>query len=169
MMEMIVRSHHCHDHGRLMLDLALGCLGDEDAARAEQMRTSCATCREWWTANLEGQGPERLDRAVAEVFTAFQAPRRRRLSPWLSAAAAALVVLCLAALWHMSADVADRSSHPSFVDVAGGQGTDAVNGEVIAVFDFESGTSSSPDSAVLDSVSMVDFESGTLDSWTPNT
>jgi len=90
-------SPRCPEHGRTVLDLALGRLDDEAAFRAEEVLRSCDVCSGWWQAHLEGDAATVLNGAVSEAWAAFSAPRRRRLRPWLAAAAAA--VLGLTVYW----------------------------------------------------------------------
>jgi len=89
----MVTTPTCPDHGRLVLDLALGRLDDPAAERAEAIRCSCPCCAAWWSDNLEGEQGLTVEREVAAVFARFAAPRRRHLAPWLAAAAAALLAL----------------------------------------------------------------------------
>jgi hypothetical protein len=109
----------CPDHGRKVLDLALGRLDDEDGVRAEKILRSCDVCSGWWQAHLEGDAASVVDSAVGEAWAGFSAPRRRRLRPWLAAAAA--VVFALTVYW---AQDLGRGSHqpPAVVAEAGPEG-----------------------------------------------
>lgn len=97
-------SETCGQHGRLILDFALGRLDDEAAEEADRVLAGCPSCQEWWRRNFEGKVAAAIDAAVAEGFSCFAAPRRRRARRWLAAAAAAVLITCggLVWRWHSS-------------------------------------------------------------------
>jgi hypothetical protein len=99
-------SPRCPEHGRMVLDLARGKLDDGDAVRAEEIRRACSVCSGWWRAHLEGEAALVVDSAVSEAWTRVSPPLRRRLRPWLAAAAAAAFALTV--FW---AQDLGRSSH----------------------------------------------------------
>ncbi len=157
----------CPDHGDLMLELALGRLDDGEAARAEDLRTSCAGCRQLWSSSFDESALAVVDTAVAGAFAGFRAPRRR-LGGWWAAAAAAVLVLGIGAtslLWRGGEDPAVASRQP------------ADSGAVLSVWDFENGTLAAENSpAVVEAgaqsaaegggaVFTNDLESGDLASW----
>jgi hypothetical protein len=90
---------NCPDHGRLVLDLALGRLDDVEAAKAEAARASCPVCEAWWRENLEGEIAESIDRSLTVVFADLELPRRRRGHSWMAAAAAVVMTLGAGTLW----------------------------------------------------------------------
>ena len=100
-----MRLPNCPNHGRQMLDLAQGRLDDRAAAEAEEVRVSCPVCSAWWDSELEGDLAASLDAAVAAGLKEFR-PVRRRLSAWMPAAAAALLVVGAVAIWFGGHDVA---------------------------------------------------------------
>ncbi len=89
----------CPDHGRLVLDLALGKLDDAAATRAEIVRSQCPICRAWWREQLEGDTSDVVDNAVAAALSTVDLPDRRHRRAWLAVAAAAVVVVGIGALW----------------------------------------------------------------------
>jgi hypothetical protein len=123
---------HCPEHGRLVLDLALGALDDEQAAAAEDARSSCPACSNWWRAELEGEAAQRVDSAVAEVLGRLVLPARRRHHRWMALAAVAVMTFGVGALWL----VREPAQDPSLS--AGSAPTEAV--AVIRSFDFEEET-----------------------------
>jgi hypothetical protein len=157
----------CPDHGDLMLELALGRLDDGEAARAEELRTSCAGCRQLWSSSFDGPALAVVDAAVAGAFAGFRAPRYRRRG-WWAAAAAAVLVLGIGAtslLWRGGEDPAVASRQP------------ADSGAVLSVWDFEDGTLAAEASPTVvearvqsategeGAVFTNDLESGDLASW----
>jgi hypothetical protein len=90
---------NCPDHERLVLDLALGRLDDTDAARAEDVRTTCPTCRTWWAAQFDSDACEQVDGAVAAVFDGLELPRRQTSRQWMGLAAALVMAAGATALW----------------------------------------------------------------------
>lgn len=88
----------CPDHGRLVLDLALGRLDDDLAVDAEHALETCPGCRSWWHEHLEGDAAEAVDGAVATAFAGLELPARRRGS-WLAAAAVIVMTVGVGALW----------------------------------------------------------------------
>lgn len=94
-----MNSPNCPEHGRLVLDLALGRLDDDSAVLAEETLTSCPVCRDWWRTQFEGEDAALIDEAVASVFDEFQPPVRRRSHGWIAVAAAAVMTIGVGALW----------------------------------------------------------------------
>ena len=92
---------NCPDHGRLVLDLALGGLDDGESAAADAVRSSCPICRAWWREQLEGAAADLVDRELAGVFAELELPGRQRRHRWLAAAAAAVMTLGVGSLWLM--------------------------------------------------------------------
>jgi len=90
----------CPDHGRLMLDLALGRLDDRSAVEAEAVRLACPTCAGWWRSELEGAAASAVDQAVGSAFASFQPPASSRVARWLPVAAAATLAAGAGLLWH---------------------------------------------------------------------
>jgi hypothetical protein len=89
----------CPEHGRLVLDLALGRLDDASATEAESIRERCPVCRAWWRAELDGEAAEVVDRAVVEALGSLELPRRTRRFGWAAAAAAVVMALGVGAIW----------------------------------------------------------------------
>lgn len=100
----------CPNHGRLVLDLALGRLDDRSAIEAEAVRLSCPSCAAWWQSELEAAGAVAVDEAVGSVFAAFQAPARSRVARWLPVAAAAALAAGAGVLWYQQGDVQSPGS-----------------------------------------------------------
>ena len=92
-------SPNCPDHGRLVLDLALGRLDDDAAAEAESISESCPVCRAWWQEQFEGGVAEVVDDAVSAALTDLELPVRRRSHGWMAAAAAVVMALGVGAIW----------------------------------------------------------------------
>jgi hypothetical protein len=96
----MMRAPTCPDHGRLVLDLALGRLDDRSAAEAEAVRLSCPICAGWWRSEIEAATAVAVDQAVGSVFAAFQPPARSRVTRWLPVAAAAALAAGAGVLWY---------------------------------------------------------------------
>jgi hypothetical protein len=96
---MMMYSPNCPDHGRLVLDLALGRLDDPAALEAEVVSESCPVCRAWWQEQFEGVAAEVVDEAVATAFGDLQLPGRRRGYRWMAAAAAVIMTLGVGTIW----------------------------------------------------------------------
>ena len=94
-----MNSPNCPDHGRLVLDLALGRLDDVAAFEAETISESCPVCREWWREQFCGDVAAVVDEAVAVTFSDLQLPRRRRGYGWMAAAAAVVMTLGVGTIW----------------------------------------------------------------------
>lgn len=92
-------SPNCPDHGRLVLDLALGRLDDDASATAERIGESCPVCRQWWREQFDGDAAAVVDEAVAAIFSDLQLPSRRRGYGWVAAAAAVVMTLGAGAIW----------------------------------------------------------------------
>lgn len=95
-----MRAPHCPNHGRLVLDLALGRLEDGPAAAAEEVRASCPICSAWWRAELEGPAATELDTVLQSTIAEFMPPARRRVARWLPVAAAATLAAAAGLFWH---------------------------------------------------------------------
>lgn len=89
----------CPDHGRLVLDLALGRLDDRTAIEAEAVRRECPSCAAWWRSELEAASVT-VDQAVGAVFAAFEPPARSRAARWLPVAAAAALAVGAGVFWY---------------------------------------------------------------------
>jgi len=94
-----MNSPNCPDHGRLVLDLALGRLDDAAVFEAETISESCPVCREWWREQFCGDVAAVVDEAVAVTFSDLQLPRRRRVYGWMAAAAAVVMTLGVGTIW----------------------------------------------------------------------
>jgi len=92
-------SPNCPDHGRLVLDLALGRLDDEAAGKAESVRESCPVCRAWWHEHFESDAAQAVDDVVAVTFSDLQLPARRRSHRLMAAAAAVVMAFGVGTLW----------------------------------------------------------------------
>ena len=90
---------NCPDHGRTVLDLALGRLDDEAALQAEGLLDTCPVCRDWWQEQFGGEDVATVDAAVAEIFNGLELPTRRRSHGWMAVAAVAVMTLGVAGLW----------------------------------------------------------------------
>ena len=100
----MMRIPTCPEHGRLVLDLALGRLDDQAAAEAESVRTSCPECAAWWRAELEGELAHRFDHSIETAFESFS-PARRRRPAWMPVAAAAALAVGGGLLWYASGTI----------------------------------------------------------------
>lgn len=150
-----LRQDPCQDHGRLVLDLALGRLDDDRARVAERARQTCPSCRSWWEDSLEGEPAVEVDRAVAEAFASFEAPRNLHRSShqrlWL-AAAAVFVVAVLGLLLEpgrggkssLPGGIADDAladgARPPVTSAVQATGETSAGSDRIFAADFESGT-----------------------------
>jgi hypothetical protein len=165
-MEIVMRAPDCHDHGRLVLELALGRLEDNEADRAEAVRCHCPTCSEWWATTFDCEQAAAVHNQVSDVFRSLELPRRSRFHPWWAAAAAAAVVACVVGLWTIGPGLDSGVTYHANGEVA------PVD-EVIAVFDFESGTVAELGTVVENGspepVFAADFESGSLGDLVPHT
>ena len=94
-----MHSPNCPDHGRLVLDLAMGRLEDAAALEAESASTSCPVCRGWWLERFEGGPAGVVDEAVAATFSNLQLPARRRGYGWMAAAAAVVMTFGVGTIW----------------------------------------------------------------------
>lgn len=90
---------NCPEHGRLVLDLALGRLEDEAAIRAEAVSESCPVCRAWWQQHFGHAEVGTVDDAVAATFGILRLPARRHNHGWLAAAAAMVMAFGVGTLW----------------------------------------------------------------------
>jgi hypothetical protein len=99
LVETMMNSPNCPEHGRLVLDLALGRLDDDNAVLAEETLATCPVCRDWWQTQFEGEDAALVDEAVASVFDELQLPVRRRSHGWMAVAAAAVLTIGIGALW----------------------------------------------------------------------
>jgi len=94
-----MNSPNCPDHGRLVLDLALGRLDDAAAFEAESISESCPVCREWWQEQFGSDAAVVVDEAVAAAFSDLQLPARRPGYGWMAAAAAVVMTLSVGTIW----------------------------------------------------------------------
>lgn len=121
----------CPDHGRLVLDLALGRLDDASAARAEEARTSCSVCRRWWREQLSGSAVKPVDDAVAKAFAELELPARRSSRRWMAVAAAVVMTVGVGLLW-MSRDPLEPGARQA---LSGSASVDRI--ATIQTMDFE--------------------------------
>lgn len=98
-----MNSPNCPDHGRLVLDLAMGRLDDAASFEAESISESCPVCREWWQEQFGSDAAATVDEAVAATFSDLHLPARRRGYGWMAAAAAVVMTLGVGSIW-MSQD-----------------------------------------------------------------
>jgi hypothetical protein len=96
---MMMNSPNCPDHGRLVLDLALGRLDDGASVTAESLSESCPVCREWWREQFDSDAAATVDKAVAATFSDLRLPARRRGYGWMAAAAAVVMSLGVGSIW----------------------------------------------------------------------
>ncbi len=94
-----MRIPNCPDHGREVLDLALGRLDDRAAVEAESVRATCPVCSAWWQEELEGDVAHRLDHSIESAFESFL-PARQRRSVWMPVAAAAALAVGSGLVWY---------------------------------------------------------------------
>lgn len=90
-----MKSVNCPEHGETVLQLARGLVDPGEAARAELIRTDCAHCAVWWTAELDGRRFPGVDASVEQTLRAFvppQARKRVRRDYLVAAATVALAV-----------------------------------------------------------------------------
>lgn len=100
----------CPHHEQLMLRLALGELDALDETRAEQVRSSCRECADWWTAHQEGQAADIVARVVDEVFASFEPPKKRVRYEWLPLTAAAMLAIAIGVFRQEPVPQTSRSS-----------------------------------------------------------
>lgn len=93
-------SFTCPDHGRLVVDLALGRLDSADSERADDVSRRCPDCSSWWRREI-GDASAAVDVGVAEAFAAFVPPVASRRPVWLRLAAVAVVVLACGLGWEL--------------------------------------------------------------------
>ena len=158
---------NCPDHENLVLELARGLLDDREVLRAENVRQGCVHCKAWWSETFESEAMAAVDGAVAEAFSDFRAPARRRRA-WLAAAAAAVLAVGIGATAVFWSGSGERQAGPSVPES---------NGAVLATWDFENGTVSAVPASVPDvptpdaehagdpAVFNSDLESGDLSGW----
>jgi hypothetical protein len=180
-----MHASRCHEHGSLVRDLALGHLGDAEAERAENILGSCASCQAWWSENVENERAMAVDTAVREGLATFKAPSRRRQRQWWAVAAAVILAVATGMLWHLG-------SGPVAVETQALHDTPkpVLRPEVstISVIDFESAIAE-PELEIVghlavdetaearqaarpkqaEAIFTGDFESGSLDGWSPST
>jgi hypothetical protein len=112
-MERDVKAPNCPEHGRLVLDLARGRLDDVRASDAERVLDTCPVCSAWWSTHLEGHVADAVDQAVDRSFAAFSPPQRRRVSGWMPAAAAVLLLVGAGLLWSPGDRAPAPADHPT--------------------------------------------------------
>jgi len=100
----------CPNHGRFVLDLALGRLDDRSAVEAEAVLLSCPSCAGWWRTELEAAAAVTVDQAVGSVFADFQPPSRSRVARWLPVAAAVALAAGAGVLWYQHGAVQSSGS-----------------------------------------------------------
>ena len=162
-----MRAPACPDHGRLVLDLALGRLDDRPALEAEAARVECPHCAAWWRSELEGAAAAAVERAVSSAFTAFEPPAARRVARWLPVAAAATVAAGAGLVWyrHGAVRAPEPSSGPStvaqetFESDRDGDGVVGIEDLGFAVHDEKAGEVIFADT----------LDDGELAGWTPHT
>ncbi|MCD4748588.1 MAG: hypothetical protein K8R59_04365 [Thermoanaerobaculales bacterium] len=116
---------NCPQHGDDVLGLARGLLVGADIERVEVILAECPHCADFWAEVFSGEAFDKVDGAVAEVFSDVVLPRRRRRRVWLAAAAAVVVMLAGTSLWRVSEEASS-----------------VLENQVVAIssFDFENGT-----------------------------
>ena len=162
-----MRAPDCPDHGRLVLDLALGRLDDRSAVDAEAVRLSCPSCAAWWRSELEATAAVAVDEAVRSAFAAFQPPARSRVARWLPVAAALALAAGAGVLWYQHGAVqapgsttpAGPLAHESFDGDRDGDG-------VIGIEDL--GFTVKVEQA-REAIFADTLDSGELAGWTTNT
>lgn len=90
-----MKSVNCPEHGETVLQLARGLVDPGEAARVELIRTDCAHCAAWWTAELDGRRFPEVDASVEQALRAFAPPQRQsrvRRDYLVAAATVALAV-----------------------------------------------------------------------------
>ena len=162
-----MRAPNCPDHGRLVLDLALGRLDDRSAAEAEAVRVSCPSCAGWWRSELEAATFVAVDLAVGSVFAAFQPPARSRVTRWLPVAAAAALAAGAGVLWYQHGAV----QSPGSTTPAGPLAQESFDGDrdgdgVIGIEDL--GFTVKVEQA-REAIFADTLEDGGLAGWTPHT
>jgi hypothetical protein len=158
---------NCPDHENLVLELARGLLDDREALRAENVRQGCVPCKAWWSETFNSEAMAAVDEAVAESFSSFRAPARRRRA-WLAAAAAAVLAVGIGATTVFWSGSGERQAGPVAPESSGA---------VLATWDFEDGEVSAVSASVSDvptpdvehvgdpAVFKSDLESGNLSGW----
>ena len=162
-----MRAPHCPNHGRLVLDLALGRLEDGPAADAEHVRASCPVCSAWWRTELEGPATTALDTVLRSSIAAFQPPARRRVARWLPVAAAASLAAAAGLLWNQHRVQPPMLTHADqgTVTVESFDGDRDGNGVVdIADLGFAVHVGGADEAIFADSL-----DDGQLTGWTPHT
>ena len=162
-----MRAPNCPDHGRLVLDLALGRLDDRSAAEAEAVRVSCPSCAGWWRSELEAATFVAVDLAVGSVFAAFQPPARSRVTRWLPVAAAAALAVGAGVLWYQHGAV----QSPGSTTPAGPLAQESFDGDrdgdgVIGIEDL--GFTVKVEQA-REAIFADTLDGGELAGWTPHT
>jgi hypothetical protein len=178
-----MQAPRCSEHGRLVLDLALGNLGDSEAELAETVQETCATCNAWWSQHFESESAMVVDQAVREALTSFRAPSRRRHQLWWAAAAAAVLALAVTALWQPESGLPSVPGTPVAVGAqalrgAATPGPPKLEEGLISINDFELGSLSENQAAIVDQpgfrqsaepIFNESFETGSFTGWTPET
>jgi len=192
---MMMHSPNCPEHGRLVLDLALGRLDDGASVTAESLSESCPVCREWWREQFDSDAAASVDEAVAAVFSDLRLPARRRGYGWMAAAAAVVMTLGVGSIWVLQGptDLGDEVAEPrvaSIRTITFEPSDEAAEFILIEAPDPESDpvghqtaqeppageilvAEASPTESVVDGSSGVlfagGFETGDLGGWVPST
>jgi hypothetical protein len=164
---MMMPAPACPDHGRLVLDLALGRLDDQSAFAAEAARLSCPECAAWWRSQLEGAAAPSVDKAVGTAFASFQPPASSRVARWLPVAAAATLAAGAGLLWyqHGAVQTSVATAPPSPLARESFEGDRDGNG-VVGLEDLGFAVHVEKTRDVIFSDTLED---GELAGWTPHT
>ena len=164
---MMMRTPPCPDHGRLVLDLALGRLDDRSTVEAEAARVECPRCAAWWRSELEGATAAAVEQAVGSTFAAFEPPVRSRVARWLPVAAAATLAAGAGLVWYQHGAVQSPApttgpstvAQESFESDRDGDGVVGLDDLGLAVHDEKTRQVIFADT----------LEDGELAGWTPHT
>lgn len=143
-----MKSVNCPEHADTVLHLARGLVNPGEAARAELIRTDCAHCAAWWTAELDGRRFPEVDASVEQALRAFAPPQRQRRVRRDYLVAAATVALAVGVLIFAS-DTPDSQESRELADspVAGLSGHSAAeiaDPDLILAEGFEMATEAQP-------------------------
>ncbi len=169
----------CNEHSRLVLDLALGRLDDNAAERAETALQSCPVCRSWWSQHMESPAAQVVAAAVSEELTRFQAPSQRR--HWWAMAAAVLLTLAVVSLWQLApgGPVTTMIGSSTQGTIPASQPAEAVIntisfepenlGTLELVMESEAASKVARKRPADSPLFAIDFETGSLNGWSPTT